>query len=104
MCKSKSDSANNGAILKHLAQQEYQKEYRNDPVYKLQREAWLNKNTDYYKNWHVMNPDYHKKYYQTRIARDPGYFKRYREKNRKQLNKYWQKYRQNERLRKKICS
>ena len=56
MCKSKSDSENNGAILKHLTQQEYQKEYRNDPVYKEQREVCLNKNPDYYKNWHVMNP------------------------------------------------
>lgn len=112
MCKSKSDSENNGAILKHLAQQEYQKEYRAWDYAKLHRQKWLEtkgkhrewleKNPDYFKKkckeWRKKHPDYAKECSKEFHQEHPEYHRTYRNKNRKKLRKYWRDRKRKERM------
>ncbi|MEO0106578.1 MAG: hypothetical protein ABIL70_01710 [candidate division WOR-3 bacterium] len=86
--------------MKKLSVKEYQREYRRGKLYKQQREAWLIKNPNYYKDWKVAHLDYFKKW----AVEHPDYFKIYRHKHRKKLNEYWRKYRRKERAKRKLCS
>ena len=112
MCKSKSDSENKGAILRHLAQQEYQKEYRACDHAKLHRQRWLEtknkhkewleRNPGYFKKkskeWRRTHPDYAKEHSKEFRQEHPEYHKTYRNKNRKKLRKYWRGRKRKERM------
>lgn len=70
----------------------YMKEYRTGQLYKDQRDSWLNKHPDYYKEWNRKNPNYYKKYREKNRGILRLYQKRWRGMNRMHRRNYIRKY------------
>jgi len=80
---------------------EYLKDYREDPAYKTQRTAWLEKNHDYYRNWLLFNSDYHRKWQKRNRCHYRSYQKKWRNEHREDVNSYMRAYMRVYRQRKK---
>lgn len=70
----------------------YLREYREDPLYKLQREVWLERHPDYYKKWLQKNPNYYKKYRTKTRVRYYIYQMQWRMRNRERKKLYMRYY------------
>lgn len=78
----------------------YLKDYRTGKVYKIQREAWLEKHPGYYKKWMELHPNYFREWQLKRKAHYRQYQKQWRKKNREKINVYMKKYRKKVRIKK----
>jgi len=80
---------------------EYLKEYRTDPVYKMQRALWLEKNHDYYRNWLELNPGYHREWQKCNRHHYRNYQRKWCNEHREDVNSYMKAYMRVYRQRKK---
>jgi len=94
--KKKKSNIEHQSILKNN-RKEYMKEYRNHPDYKLQRQAWLDKHSDYYLIWRQKHSDYYLDWRRKNRKKYNEQQKRWRLKNlqkrRSYMRHYMKKYR-----------